>query len=775
MNLKTALYTTAASLLVLSCSPKTTVSADFSDVIPRPLSVVSDSVETAPFVIDASTVISYPEGDTVLARQASLLAGYIAGQTGIEMKTSGGYTGRGRIVLASGAEGKPEGYNIDVCADSLVIRGTNPPGTFYGIQTLRKAVPVARASRVICPAGKVADEPRFSYRGAHFDVSRHFFPADSVRKFIDLLAMHNVNRLHLHLTDDHGWRMEVPSRPRLTEVGSRRKCSIIGHSASDYDSVPVEGFYTRAELRELVRYASDRCIEIIPEIDIPGHMMAALASYPELGCTGGPYEVKTRWDGPVGVVCAGNDSVYSFLRDVFGEVVEIFPSELVHIGGDEVQKDDWKACPRCQARATALGLRDDDRGTREQKLQNHVMKYIADFLREKGRRVIGWDEVLDADFAPDAVVMSWRGEEGGVNGARKGHQVIMTPSRYLYFDFYQTTDIASEPVAIGGYTPVDLVYNYEPRPEGLTDSEASLILGAQANLWTEYIKDFPHAMYMELPRLAALSEIQWCLPDRKDYRDFIRRLPRMLRLYDNGGYPYARHVFDVRDKIEADPEAKVVRAVLYTDDDAPVHYTLDGSLPDASSPVYRDTIVVDGPVKLRAVAIRDGKPGKCYEGGITFSKATFRPVELSVEPHPRYTFGGASALVDGRLGSGGYADGLWLGFPTPVIDFTVDLESPQMVSEVSFRSLVNTDSWIFPPRRVSVSVSDDGREFREVYTSALPALEGGESSIRENNLGFEPVETRYVRLNVASETSMPSWHPGGGRQAFFFIDEISVE
>ena len=219
----------------------------------------------------------------------------------------------------------------------------------------------------------------------------------------------------------------------------------------------------------------------------------------------------------------------------------------------------------------------------------------------------------------------------------------------------------------------------------------------------------------------------------------------------------------------------MVRAVLYTDDDAPVHYTLDGSLPDASSPVYRDTIVVDGPVKLRAVAIRDGTPGKCYEGGITFSKATFRPVELSVEPHPRYTFGGASALVDGRLGSGGYADGLWLGFPTPAIDFTVDLESPQMLSEVSFRSLVNTDSWIFPPRRVSVSVSDDGREFREVYTSALPALEGGESSIRENNLGFEPVETRYVRLNVASETSMPSWHPGGGRQAFFFIDEISVE
>ncbi len=775
MNYRSFLPVVACGVaMFVSCSQGKTSRADFSQVIPLPDSIAV-AADTAPFVISSSTVIAYPEGDTVLASQARLLSEYIAGQTGIDLEVSNITPGDNFIRLRNTSQGSPESYVLTSGTDSIVISGADASGVFYGIQTLRKAVSAGEASRVEVPAAYVADGPRFAYRGALLDVSRHFFPADSVKKFIDLLAMHNINNLHLHLTDDHGWRMEVKKRPGLTEIGSRRPRTIVGHSASEFDSIPVEGFYTREQLKDLVRYAAERRINIIPEIDLPGHIMSALAAYPELGCTGGPYEVKCRWDGPVGVLCAGNDSIYPFLRDVFDEVMEVFPSKLIHIGGDEVQKEDWKNCQRCQDFARRHGLNTDASGTREEKLQNYVMKNVVDYLREHGRRVIGWDEVLDADFAEDAVIMSWRGEQGGVAGARRGHQVIMTPGIYMYFNFYQSTDIENEPIAIGGYIPVDMVYGYEPVPDGLSAEEQSRILGPQANLWTEYIKDFPTAQYMELPRMAALSEVQWCRPEKKDYREFVGRLPHLLALYRQGGYRYSDHVFDVRGKVLADPAARTVKVVLSTDDDAPVHYTLDGTEPDENSPRYTDTLRISTPVTLKAAAVRDGRPGRIYNGGISFSKATFKPIELSVQPHPRYTFDGPGMLVDGRLGSNGFTDGLWLGFPYPSLDFTIDLENVQTVESLGFHNLVTTDSWIFPPRKVVVSVSDDGKEFVEVYSEEFEAASGNDSSIHPMTFAFDPVKARYVRLHVDTETSMPSWHAGAGRQSFFFIDEIDVK
>jgi hexosaminidase len=750
------------------------VRADFTKVIPLPDSICQEA-GVKPFTITRSTTITYPAGDAELADEARLLSEYIAEQTGIVARVSDRAPSRDFIRLRNSGCGRGESYVLTSCRDSIVIDGADASGVFYGIQTLRKAVPAEKSKRVDVPAVKITDGPRFAYRGALLDVARHFFPTDSLKKFIDLLALHNINNMHLHLTDDHGWRMEVPKRPRLTEIGSRRRCSIIGHSASDFDTIPVEGYYTRQELKDLVRYAAERRINIIPEIDIPGHIMSALAAYPELGCTGGPYEVKCRWDGAVGVLCAGNDSIYPFLRDVFDEVMEVFPSKLIHIGGDEVQKADWKNCPRCQDFAARHGLDTDSLSTREEKLQNYVMKHVVDYLGQHGRRVIGWDEVLDADFAKDAVIMSWRGEQGGVAGARKGHQVVMTPAVYMYFNFYQSTDIENEPIAIGGYIPVDMVYGYDPVPAGLTADEQSRIMGPQANLWTEYIKDFPTVQYMELPRMAALCEVQWCRPEKKNYREFVGRLPRLLSLYDRGGYRYSDHVFDVSGKILAAPDERVVKVVLSTDDDAPVHYTLDGTDPDQSSALYTDTLRISTPVVLKASAIRDGKAGRVYNGAIAFSKATFKPITLSVQPHPRYTFDGPSMLVDGRLGSNGFTDGLWLGFPYPSLDFTIDLEERQSVESLGFHNLVTTDSWIFPPRRVVVSVSDDGETFTDVYAQDFPAISGNDSSIHPLSFTFTPTDARFIRLHVDTETSMPTWHAGAGRQSFFFIDEIEVK
>lgn len=542
------LGTSACIMALAMCKEGVTTTAQYS-VVPLPASI-EETAEAKPFALTSKTVIAYPETDTVLARQASLLAEYIDAQTGIKVSTA---PGDGNILLASNLSAEnPEAYTLVVNADKVEIDGASAAGTFYGIQTLRNAIPSENADKVLLPEVKISDEPRFGYRGAHLDVCRHFFPADSVKKFIDLMAMHKLNKFHFHITEDQGWRWEVKSHPRLTEIGAYRPGTVIGHNTEEYDSIPVQGFYTQDELRDLVKYAADRQITIIPEIDLPGHMQAALAAYPELGCTGGPYEVWKRWGVSEDVLCAGNDSVYTFLTDIFAELIDIFPSELIHIGGDECPKVRWEKCPKCQAKAKQLGYNTDKNGTREAKLQNHVMAYVSDYLKQHGRRVVGWDEILDADFDKNAIIMSWRGEEGGIAGATRGHDVVMTPCQYLYFDYYQTRDKENEPIAIGGYVPLETVYSYEPVPAVLSDDEKKHIIGVQANLWTEYIKDFPKALYMELPRMAALSEIQWTDGQDKNYKEFLNRLTPVLKQYDKLGYTYSKRAFTDEDQQPAE-------------------------------------------------------------------------------------------------------------------------------------------------------------------------------------------------------------------------------
>lgn len=536
----------ATLLLAASCSNKTEVTANY-DVIPLPDKIEVDSAAQG-FLFDSGTKIVVTSTDSAMIRNGELLSEYLGQLTGTTPKIVNQETGNA-IVLADNlqAENK-EAYELTVDSKAITINGASPAGTFYGIQTLRKSIPQTGDLKVLFPAATVSAAPRFAYRGVMFDTARHFFSPDSVKSFIDMIAMHNVNRFHWHLTEDQGWRIQIDKYPELMAKGSMRANTVIGPNTEEYDTIPHGGYYTKDEIRDIVKYAADRHITVIPEVDMPGHMMAALASYPSLGCTGGPYEVYRRWGITDDVLCAGNDSVYTFVNDVLDEVIELFPSEYIHIGGDECPKVRWEKCAKCQARIKELGLKTDKHSTAEQKLQSQFMTRAAEHLASKGRKIIGWDEIMEGGLTPGAVIMSWRGEEGGKEAAAAGHDAIMTPNRYLYFDFVQSADREKEPQAAtwGEPLPVEKVYNYEPVPAEFTPEQAAHILGAQANLWTEYIATLDYAQYMTLPRLAALSEVQWRDPSKKDYQDFLRRLPQLVNLYDTNNYNYATHVLPAK-------------------------------------------------------------------------------------------------------------------------------------------------------------------------------------------------------------------------------------
>ena len=548
-NLKSIALAMTIGLLFAQCTPAPTAQANY-EVIPMPQSITLSNSDNQ-FVLHSGTLISYTSGNEDMARNAQFLQTYLADQLGYTLRIEPGIASEG-IVLKLVEGQASEGYTITVDADRVLVEATSPAGIFYGIQTIRKAVPVEMGAVVGFPAGVITDAPRFAYRGAHLDVCRHFFSVDSVKTYIDMLVLHNMNKFHWHLTEDQGWRMEIKQFPKLTEIGSVRNGTMIRKDWNSNDSIQYGGFYTQDECREIVKYAADRYITVIPEIDMPGHMVAAVTAYPELGCTGGPYEVRTIWGVSEELLCAGNEKVYDFVDKVLDEVMDVFPSKDIHIGGDECPKTEWEKCPKCQSKIKALGLKKDDRFTAEQKLQAYFTKHVDEYLTKHGRNAIGWDEILEGGVSENATVMSWRGESGGIEAARLKHRVIMTPNTYCYFDYYQSKDCDNEPFAIGGFLPIKHVYDYEPLPANLTPEEQSYIWGVQCNVWTEYIPTFSHVQYMMLPRGAALSEVQWSLPEAKDYEKFRNeRLPRLIKIYELYGYNYSRRIY-----IDADEPSK---------------------------------------------------------------------------------------------------------------------------------------------------------------------------------------------------------------------------
>ncbi len=760
--------------LLVSCSGSTP-KADY-EVIPLPQQITEKS--GSGFTLDETVKILFPEGNDAMARNAAFLSEYVAQMTGLQLQAEAAATvdagaANGHIALTLGLDPeKPEAYRLTVGKEGVTIVGGSEAGVFYGIQTLRKALPVVSGS-VLLPAVEVNDWPRFGYRGAHLDVSRHFIGVDSVKRFIDMLALHNMNRFHWHLTDDQGWRIEIKSRPELTTVGSKRKATVIGHNSGRYDSVPYGGFYTQDQAREVVAYAAERHITVIPEIDLPGHMLAALTAYPELGCTGGPYEVWGQWGVAEDVLCAGNDATLKFIDEVLGEVVDLFPSEYIHVGGDECPKVRWKSCPKCQARIRALGIKGDDKHTAEEYLQSFVINHAEKFLNARGRQMIGWDETLEGGLAPNATVMSWRGVEGGIEAARQKHQAIMTPTTYLYFDYYQSKETDKEPIAIGGYVPVEMVYNYEPVSPLLTPEEAEYIIGVQANLWTEYIPNFRQVEYMELPRMAALAEIQWSDPGRKNYNEFLARLPQLVRIYDLMGYNYATHVFDVNVSFTPNPAKGVLDVAMTAIDGAPIHYTLDGTEPTEASSRYVDTLRIAEPGALKAVVVRPTGHSRVFTEEIAFNKASVRPITMLQPINKQYEYAGAGTLVDGLRGNGNYKTGRWIAFWKNDMEAVIDLGDSTEISRAQIETCVVKGDWVFDARYFGVAVSDDGKTFRTVAEAEYPVMANSDrDGVYIHELLFEPTVTRFVKITAKPEHAMPTWHPGKNSPAFLFVDEI---
>lgn len=570
--------------------------ADFN-IIPRPQQVnVSND---APFTLSAKTVISLGTNSQDMKRNANMLASYIEQATGIRPTVGKSKNGTAIVLTIDKTIANAEGYKLDADAKQIRIAGASAAGVFYGIQTLRKSLPLVngKASKVSIPAVHIADAPRFAYRGTHLDVSRHFVTADSVRQFIDMLALHNINRFHWHLTDDQGWRIEIKKYPLLTQIGSKRAQTVIGHNSGKYDGKPYSGFYTQKQIRDIVKYAADRYITIVPEIDLPGHMQAALAAYPDMGCTGGPYEVWQKWGVSDNVLCAGNDKTLTFIDNVLKEITQLFPSKYIHVGGDECPKTQWQKCPKCQARIKALNLEAKDGHSAEERLQSYIITHASNYLKSLGRNTIGWDEILEGGLAEGATVMSWRGESGGIAAAKQHHDVVMTPNSYLYFDYYQSLDKDNEPLAIGGYLPLETVYSYEPMPKELTADEARHIIGVQANIWTEYMPTFKQMQYMALPRMAALSEVQWSQPALKDYTSFTNRLIEFTHLYDRLGYNYAKHLYNVAIHVDSDNKWREILIHMTTAGNAEIRYTLDGTEPTANSALYTGAIVLQKSAK----------------------------------------------------------------------------------------------------------------------------------------------------------------------------------
>jgi hexosaminidase len=523
-------------LIIFSCKNNQNYSFE-NNIIPKP-TILIEGESGLKVLNDINVVMFVTNEDSKKIRK--FVGDFLSKSFSVSFSTAA-KKNHTNLFLSIDGTGEQESYTLVIDNSGIQIISPSYVGLFWGFQTLRQLFPSeieagASLTDVELPHLKIEDEPRFKYRGMHLDVCRHFFSVADVKSYIDLLVMHKFNVFHWHLTEDQGWRIEIKSLPKLTEISSQRSETVIYKNWGEYDGVPYGGYYTQEQIREIVKYAEERFITVIPEIEMPGHALAALAAYPELGCTGGPYSVGTTWGVFDDVFCAGNEQTFEFLEKVIDEVCEMFPnSPYIHIGGDECPKTRWENCPKCQQRIKTEGLAD------EHELQSYFVQRMGKYINTKDKRIIGWDEILEGGLAPDATVMSWRGEEGGIAAAQLHHDVIMTPNPYCYFDHYQSEDTENEPFAIGGFTNCEKIYKWNPIPLELNDEQRNYIIGVQANVWTEYIKDISHVQYMVLPRMAALSEVAWSKNIDQDYLLFKKRLQSMFERYRNAGYNFAKH------------------------------------------------------------------------------------------------------------------------------------------------------------------------------------------------------------------------------------------
>jgi hexosaminidase len=657
-----------------------------------------------------------------------------------------------------------EGYVLDIKPERVEIRARTAAGVFYAEQSFLQLLDSGSA----VPCVHIVDAPRFAYRGVMLDVARHYMPPAFLYKLVDLLSMQKMNRLHLHLTDSQGWRFQSISYPRLTEIGAYRKGDPL-HTTYDYGSRPEDtlygGFYTQDQLRDLVSYAAARFVTIIPEIEMPAHSMSALASYPGLACldsAGKPYPFPSDIQNEY---CT-RDSVFIFLDTLLSEVMRVFPGTYIHIGGDEASKADWKVCPIDRARISEEKLSGVDG------LQSYFIRRIERFVNSQGRQIIGWDEILEGGLAPNAAVMSWRGEEGGIAAARQHHKVVMTPGDYCYLDHYQS-DAPGEPVAFGGLTTLSKAYSYNPVPSVLTPEEAKYIEGVQGNLWTEYVPTTAKAEYMIFPRATALAEVGWTEPARKDFPDFTRRLSVYLRRLDGLNVNYSRHVFELKARTAQDASGGITVSLEGAFGN-PIHYTLDGATPTLASPVYAGPIPIMRDARLIAAVISGGVVLDRISKQFILHKAVGKAATLLFPPDAAYNRGGNNAWLNGVLGSDEqFSDDEWLGWNGVDFSGTIDFGRPETLHSLRIRFFHQPSSWIWAPSRVTIQTSDDGIHFYTVGETEVSTA--GDSLTRTVFINLNSGTSRYLKIAAKNKGSIPPGYPGEGEKAWLFVDEAVVE
>ncbi|MDR3992908.1 family 20 glycosylhydrolase [Parabacteroides sp.] len=666
----------------------------------------------------------------------------------------GGQSSRNiKTVIDEAWSGNPEGYQLDVTPGGIDLRAGSPDGLFYGMQTLRQLYAGGEV-----PCVSIRDNPRFGYRGLHLDVSRHFFSKEEVMKLLDVMSFYKLNTLHMHLTDAGGWRIEIDKYPKLTSETAFRTESDWRKwwDGRDRKYLPegtpgaYGGYYTKEDIREIVKHAASKHINIIPEIEFPGHSEEVLMAYPELSCSGKPYQN--------GDFCIGNELSFTFMEDVLAEVIDLFPSEYIHVGGDEAGKSAWKKCPKCQALMKEKGMKNVD------ELQSYMIHRAEEFLNSKDRKLIGWDEILEGGLAPEATVMSWRGEDGGIKSARMGHDVVMTPGNYMYLDFYQA-DPKTQPYAIGGYTPIKKVYSYDPVPaDSLTVEECRHILGVQANTWTEYIQTPEHLEYMMFPRALAVAEIGWTSQELRTWEDFKPRMNAHISKLQGMGI----RTFTLSDELEVtmqvDTAGREIEVILDAEKyPAEIRYTTDGSVPVASSALYAGPITVQDSAHIKAAIFRDGVlQGTPTEKKVDYHRAINKPIHYNSKLYEGYMAGGTNALLDGYRGGLTYLDGRWQGYLDD-LDCVIDMEEETDIHKVSIRFMQLTGPGVFQPGQVELLTSEDGENFisRGIVPTTVPA---DDPDLLFQEYTFDGNwKTRYIRLKA------PRANPG-----FIFADEIVV-
>ncbi|MFY7672426.1 beta-N-acetylhexosaminidase [Tenacibaculum sp. MEBiC06402] len=722
-------------------------------------------IKNGSFILSNETYIS---GDDSLLKVIDYFKSYLESNLHIKPNTSS--EKNSIIFIIDNAIKNNEEYHLSITEKDIQIKSKTPKGAFYGVQTLLQLLPSKSDSQEISiQCLEIKDKPQFSYRGMHLDVARHMFPVSFIKKYIDVIASLKYNTFHWHLTEDQGWRIEIKKYPKLQEIAAYREETLIGHyndQPQKYDGKRYGGYYTQEEIKEIVQYASERFVDIIPEIEMPGHSQAAIAAYPELGCTGDSIKVATKWGVFEEVYCP-TETTFKFLEDVIDEVIELFPSKYIHIGGDEAPKTRWKNSKFCQQLIKEKNLKD------EHGLQSYFIKRMEKYINSKGKQIIGWDEILEGGLAPNATVMSWRGTEGAVKAAKEHHNVIMTPTSHCYFDYYQSEN-ENEPLAIGGFLPLEKVYSFNPIPVELTIEESKYVLGAQGNVWTEYMKTPEKVEYMTFPRAVALAEVLWSKPKHRNFEDFKNRLEIFHEQLKSKKVNFANHLHEISGKLSKNEKDGLEYSLKSSSRKSVVRFTLDGTSPSVNSEIYKKPILIEKTTNIKAASFDNQiQVSSLFTTKVNLHKAVGKNISLNVNPHRSYNAGGKQALINGISGSNKrYGDKEWLGFSGDDVKITIDLDSITPIKNIKMRFHNGNGQWIYAPKKIKIDFSSDCniKEKPDFIN-----IKNRDSLMVNVNIKFKDLKASKVFIEIPNYGIIPEGRQGAGFKAWTFIDEIIIE